>query len=106
MHVEDHVRRCRERWGHTNPAFCKTVHEWIDAPYDSVILAPVHRLWRHWPHETPLEALSIFGPPAHECTVGHIADDRLSTGGTMQLFAAAVLVPVVTALALSGPRRR
>lgn len=108
MHETDHARRCYERWGHTDYEYCLRVHEWVDAPYHSIV-SPIHRLWRHDPYSTPLEAMRLFGHPAEQCVIGHILDDHASTQGMLGAAftaAAPLFLLAVAATASQDARRR
>jgi hypothetical protein len=71
---EEHCEESRRRYGKS----FSELHRWMDEP--SVILGKDHRMHRHNPRKTPLEARQIFGENADHACLDHIRLDEL--GGT------------------------
>jgi hypothetical protein len=69
---EEHCAESLKRYGKT----FSELHTWMDEP--CLILGSQHRIYRHDPYVTPVEARAIFGVNADNACLDHILLDRFA----------------------------
>jgi hypothetical protein len=71
---EEHCEQSLNRYGKN----FSELHTWMDEP--SFVLGTSHRIYRHDPYRTPLEAKKLFGENADHACLDHIYLDKLKSG--------------------------
>jgi hypothetical protein len=74
MNMPNHEEHCEESRRRYGKPFSE-LHRWMDEP--SLMLGTDHRMYRHNPYKTPLEARRIFGENADHACLDHIRLDEL-----------------------------
>ena len=77
MNMPNHEEHCEESRRRYGKSFSE-LHRWMDEP--SLMLGTDHRMYRHNPYKTPLEARRIFGENSDHACLDHIRLDEV--GGT------------------------
>ena len=77
MNMPNHEEHCEESRRRYGKSFSE-LHRWMDEP--SLMMGTDHRMYRHNPYKTPLEARRMFGENADHACLDHIRLDEL--GGT------------------------
>jgi hypothetical protein len=74
MNMPNHEEHCEESRRRYGKSFSE-LHRWMDEP--SLMLGTDHRMYRHDPYKTPLEARRIFGENADHACLDHIRLDEV-----------------------------
>jgi hypothetical protein len=74
--MPNHEEHCSESLKRYGKSFSE-LHSWMDEP--CLILGSQHRIYRHEPLVTPMEAKAIFGEGADNACLDHIRLDELES---------------------------